>query len=815
MLVAVAVLFPLTANATDVSRPFEDVLTTPDVHYVWGDVWGTWTAPDTYYVSGDVRVPPDSTLIIEPGVYVIFWAHYKFVVDDGAILYAVGTEADSIMFKERVTGTGWAGIRFMGADGLSQLSYCHITHGKAIGSGDDANGGAIFCSGSSPTISNNSIVGNSADGNGGAIYCTGSSPTISDNTIDSCLGRNGAGIYCDNSNPTIRNNSISGNSAGQDGAGIYCDNSSPTISANTISANSAYSEGGGICCQSYSSPTISNNSISGNSAGGDGGGIFCRDHSNPTITANSIDGNSVNRDGGGISCRDWSDPTISNNTISGNLARGAGGIFCYGRSSPTISNNSIYGNSAGSRGGGISCDGYSSPTISNNSIDSCSASGSGGGICCQYNSHPAISNNTVKRCSASDNGGGLYCSDNSNPTISNNTVNSCFASNGGGLYCRSYNDSITRNIITDNWATSNGGGIYLRSSNPAMLNNTFSGNSANSYGGGIYCYSSSPVVMNTILWADFAPEGPEIHPASGSAPVVTYSDVDGFWPGPGNIDCEPEFVNPGQGNYHLQMTSCCIDAGNPDSLYNDPDGTRNDIGAFYFRQEPPATIELMAHTNCIILPPEGGNLYYDAWVYNLTGSPIYVDTWVYAYVPGIGQYGPFHRYNNVRVRPWRSIGKNNLSKSVPAMAPAGEYSYVAYIGDFGSTIIDSSYFTFTKLGTPGGKDLSWLGRGDWFEVDEFAFERETVLPTDFALSQSYPNPFNVKTTINYQLPIANHVKLEVYNLLGQKLGTLVDEKQEAGYRSVIWDASDVSSGLYFYKLTAGDFSETRRMMLVK
>jgi len=65
------------------------------------------------------------------------------------------------------------------------------------------------------------------------------------------------------------------------------------------------------------------------------------------------------------------------------------------------------------------------------------------------------------------------------------------------------------------------------------------------------------------------------------------------------------------------------------------------------------------------------------------------------------------------------------------------------------------------------------------------------------------------------LPINCHVKLEICNILGQKEVTLVDERQQAGYRSITWDASKVSSGLHFYKLTAGDFTDTRRMMLVK
>jgi hypothetical protein len=83
------------------------------------------------------------------------------------------------------------------------------------------------------------------------------------------------------------------------------------------------------------------------------------------------------------------------------------------------------------------------------------------------------------------------------------------------------------------------------------------------------------------------------------------------------------------------------------------------------------------------------------------------------------------------------------------------------------------------------------------------------------LSQNYPNPFNATTVINYQLPVDDEVTLEVYNLFGQKVATLVDGEQQAGCRSVVWDASDISSGIYFYRLTAGDFTETKRMIVVK
>jgi parallel beta-helix repeat protein len=94
------------------------------------------------------------------------------------------------------------------------------------------------------------------------------------------------------------------------------------------------------------------------------------------------------------------------------------------------------------------------------------------------------------------------------------------------------------------------------------------------------------------------------------------------------------------------------------------------------------------------------------------------------------------------------------------------------------------------------------------------------VPTEFALSQNYPNPFNPDTEIAYQLPKAGDVAINVYNVYGQLIATLVDEHQSAGYKSIVWNGRDrfgnaVSSGLYFYSLEAGDFKAVKRMMLLK
>ena len=89
------------------------------------------------------------------------------------------------------------------------------------------------------------------------------------------------------------------------------------------------------------------------------------------------------------------------------------------------------------------------------------------------------------------------------------------------------------------------------------------------------------------------------------------------------------------------------------------------------------------------------------------------------------------------------------------------------------------------------------------------------IPSSFALKQNYPNPFNPSTIIDYQLPRQAHVMLRVYDVLGREVKTLVDETQSAGLHSATFNASSLSSGVYFYRLRAGTFSETRKLTVLK
>jgi len=103
-----------------------------------------------------------------------------------------------------------------------------------------------------------------------------------------------------------------------------------------------------------------------------------------------------------------------------------------------------------------------------------------------------------------------------------------------------------------------------------------------------------------------------------------------------------------------------------------------------------------------------------------------------------------------------------------------------------------------------------------------AVERRDMagIPTEFGLAPNYPNPFNPETVIQYQLPKQAEVRLEIYNILGELVKTLVDEKQAAGYYTVRWNGKDehgrsVASGVYLYSVRAGEFVQVRKMILVR
>jgi hypothetical protein len=129
---------------------------------------------------------------------------------------------------------------------------------------------------------------------------------------------------------------------------------------------------------------------------------------------------------------------------------------------------------------------------------------------------------------------------------------------------------------------------------------------------------------------------------------------------------------------------------------------------------------------------------------------------------------------------------------------------------------DTTYY-WTVLAADG-RDTSRGAQGVWrfFLADTLLpVEGERQVPHEFVLHQNYPNPFNPSTSIRYGLPQRSTVSLSIFNTLGQRVATLVKGEQEAGYHEVMFNATGFSSGIYFYRMTAGNFVETKKLLLLR
>lgn len=138
---------------------------------------------------------------------------------------------------------------------------------------------------------------------------------------------------------------------------------------------------------------------------------------------------------------------------------------------------------------------------------------------------------------------------------------------------------------------------------------------------------------------------------------------------------------------------------------------------------------------------------------------------------------------------------------MPQLLPSRTYWWSAAVSDGMAEVASLDTFTFTTSDSI-------------LPVKEETFPQSQI-PNQVILSQNYPNPFNPSTVICFQLPVSSFVTLKVYNVLGEEVATLVNEMEGAGYRTVEFDASKLPTGVYLYRLVAGEFTETKRLMLMK
>lgn len=136
-------------------------------------------------------------------------------------------------------------------------------------------------------------------------------------------------------------------------------------------------------------------------------------------------------------------------------------------------------------------------------------------------------------------------------------------------------------------------------------------------------------------------------------------------------------------------------------------------------------------------------------------------------------------------------------------------------GDYATTIAVDSSGNVYVTGTTTFEDDGWHYTTIKYRQITTGIVEESEVLSEFVLYQNYPNPFNPSTTIRYQLPIQSHATIKVFDVLGREVATLVNGIEEPGYKTVTFDAGMLSSGIYYYRMQAGNYVETKKSLLMK
>jgi hypothetical protein len=180
-------------------------------------------------------------------------------------------------------------------------------------------------------------------------------------------------------------------------------------------------------------------------------------------------------------------------------------------------------------------------------------------------------------------------------------------------------------------------------------------------------------------------------------------------------------------------------------------------------------------------------------------------------------FNALSRKNNVMLT-WKTESEiNNSGFDVERKTETAGWTKLAFIQGSGTTNQPVEYSYEDKKLQPGKyfyrlKQIDYNGNYEYFDLPLYVLISK---PKVFSLGQNYPNPSNPKCNIEFQLPEKTFVNISVYNLLGQLVATLINQEKDAGIHTVEFDGSNFSSGTYIYRITAGTYTEVKKMLIVK
>ncbi len=255
------------------------------------------------------------------------------------------------------------------------------------------------------------------------------------------------------------------------------------------------------------------------------------------------------------------------------------------------------------------------------------------------------------------------------------------------------------------------------------------------------------------------------------------------------------------------------------------DASANDVGWFIDDVQiiglptgtlPDLVIEL-TYVSGSPVPASGGNLDFGVFVENQDNTALDFDAWLdIAYEGGAPTTVVQRSFTDFQ--PGWQINRPDAFFPVPGSYAAGNYTMTGRVGVYPSAVWDESGFPFVKSGTSGTANFAPFiptqGFPNPFDIISTGAET-TPIPEEFIVLGNYPNPFNPTTTFEYALPERDHVVLNIFDLQGRLVNTLVDGLQDAGIHRVVFDAAHLASGIYLYRLSAGHQTISGKMVLLK
>ncbi|MFC2088420.1 T9SS type A sorting domain-containing protein [Calditrichota bacterium] len=734
------------------------------------------------------------TVLVQPGTY---YENINFNGKNIVVGSLTLTTGDTSYISQTIIDANSRGsvVTFGGEDSSAVLCGFTITNGRSR-----IQGGGILCYNSMPTLAYLDISNNETHGFGPFFPYS-----------------YGGGIFLFNSHLTILNSLISNNDAGGYGGGIYCDSSCLVLNNVIIKEDSAKGGdsfggyGGGIFL-SNSNAEFNNVFIKGNDGDDGGGGILCinsnLDLLNVTISDNT------GRNGGGIHCSRWdelqyidsskiylSNVTISNNYATGSYGHGfGGGIFSGSHTRlnfDPINRCNIYINHANSSGSDL----FSvTDTIISVIVDTFTVMNPTSSFAFPDSNFVFdILNAKVEQVSSD-----LYINPNGNDensglspadplktitcalikiladSLEPNTIylaNGVYSPSNSGehypLFMLSYVSLVgesEQDVILDAESTSHAISMY-HDKGVAINNLSIKGGVTRESGAGIACYDYSTATISYVtitnnscgyIGSGYLYNGSGIDCYDHSNVTLSHVTI--------TKNSGIEFVGLDCRDYSRMTVINCTISGNYSGIHIANLSNIFMFNTICWNYEGPEIIGGSSTATVSYSNIKGG------WpgVLNINADPMFVDT---------------------------ANGDYSLQAGSPCIN-AG----TAFYQHCGDTLLYLNPWQYNG----SAPDMGAYEFGPPLGISE-----EPTNPKVYTLKQNYPNPFNPSTTIEFSIPTTEFVTLKIYNLLGQEVTELVAKRLTTGNHKYTWDASAFASGVYYYKVEAGLYIQTKKLILLK